>query len=85
MAAMSPGLPGAKVTSPGPPRAVKVETKADSPPTARFKAPINPPFICDCNSTLADIETIAPASARIDCSAASCTTASANEGWWRIS
>ena len=60
---ISRGEPGAKVPSPGPPRAVKVETNADSPPTARFNAPINPPFICDCNSTLADIETIAPASA----------------------
>jgi hypothetical protein len=62
------GIPGASVTSPPPPRAVKVETKADSPPTARFKAPKSPPFISAFKSTLADIETIAPASARIDCS-----------------
>ena len=64
---------------------MKVETKADSPPTARFKAPISPPFICDCSSTFADIETIAPASASMDCSAPRRTTASAKAGWCRIS
>jgi hypothetical protein len=57
---------------------VKVETNAVSPPTARFSAPINPPFSCDCRSTLPDIATIAPASALIDCSACNFTVASAN-------
>ena len=85
MPAMSPGPPGAKLTSPGPPRAVNVETKADSPPTVRLSAPSSPPFICDCSSTFADIETIAPDSAMIDCSACNCTTASANAGWCKIS
>src|SRR5689334_21887665 len=47
IAAMSPGAPGASVTSPGPPRAVNVEIKADSPPAARLIAPNSPPFICD--------------------------------------
>jgi hypothetical protein len=61
--------PGANVTSPGPPRAVNVETNADSPPTARFKAPNTPPFISECRSIFEDIETIAPASAAIICSA----------------
>src|SRR6185436_10768026 len=77
---MSPGLPGASVTSPGPPRAVKVEMNADSPPAARLIAPSSPPFICDWSSIFADIETIAPASAWMDCSAASCNTANANDG-----
>src|SRR5436190_23978414 len=63
IAAMSPGAPGANVTSPGPPRAVNVETKADSPPAALLSAPNKPPFISDWSSMLADIETIAPASA----------------------
>jgi hypothetical protein len=62
------GAPGASVTSPGPPRAVNVEMNADSPPRA-FDRAEKPPFICDCSSMLADIETIAPASAWIDCSA----------------
>ena len=39
----------------------------------------------DCNSTLADIETIAPASARIDCSGCNLTTARENDGWCKIS
>src|SRR6185436_9295087 len=80
IAAMSPGAPGASVTSPGPPRAVNVEMNADSPPAARLIAPNSPPFICDCSSILADIETIAPDSAWIDCSACSRRTASENDG-----
>jgi hypothetical protein len=73
----SPGAPGANVTSPGPPRAVNVETNADSPPTARLRAPKTPPFISECRSTLADIETIAPASAAIVCSGCKFTIARA--------
>src|SRR5215203_4023748 len=76
--ATSPGAPGASVTSPGPPLEVNVETNTDSPPTARFNAPKTPPFRLDSRSILADIETTAPASAEIACSAPSFTTARAN-------
>ena len=61
------------------PRAVNVETNADSPPTARFNAPKTPPFISEFKSIFADIETIAPASAEIDCSGCKLTTAKAKE------